>query len=135
MFGYRTRFAIFVIVAVGTTGCDTMVAVPAGPSNVTVSLANDIQPILTARCSGCHIDGGLANLSGSNLFLNEGNVIATGVNQSSTQVSSLTLIVPGDADASYLFEKVSESNPTSGSRMITELKDDEADEDAHGIVR
>jgi len=119
MLGYRTGLAIFSIVALVTTGCDTMVAIPAGPSNVAVSLADDVQPILTARCTGCHIEGGLANLSGSNLFLDEGNVIATGVNQSSTQVNALTLIVPGDADASYLFEKVSQSNPTSGSRMPT----------------
>ena len=104
-------------------GCETIV--PGGlPSdsdtdgnNPGVSFANDIQPIFTTRCAGCHRDGGAAALPNIPMRLNEGRSFASLVNQPSGQNASVTLVVPGDSTNSLLFQKISSPVPPVGSRM------------------
>lgn len=82
-----------------------------------VSFANHIQPILTVKCTDCHIPGGLADLAGIELKLTEDVSYALLVDQPSVQDPSLTLVVPGDAESSLLYLKISSDNPPVGLRM------------------
>jgi len=113
----RTLLAAAASALAFSVACDTSVDVPIVTSGAPVSLANDVQPIFSAKCSSCHAVGSFANISGINMLLTPGNVIATAVNQPSSQNAAFTIIEPGDADASLLFLKVSQSNPPVGSRM------------------
>jgi putative transposon-encoded protein len=110
-YGYRVR-------AVNSTGpssysnettAATQAATPA------VTLAADIQPIFTAKCalSGCH--AGSRPQEGMNL--SSGQALQNTVNVDSMEVPSLKRVKPGDPDNSFLYEKVSKSNPRSGDRM------------------
>lgn len=71
-----------------------------------VSFANQIQPILTATCGGtgssCHLNGGHEK----GLVLDAGQAHGKIVNAKSTVISSEMLVIPGNADDSYLFRKL-----------------------------
>lgn len=70
-----------------------------------VDYASEIQTIFNTRCTSCHGASGGISLTSYNSVINaNGNAYGT------------TIIVPGDADASGLVDKI-EPNPTSGSRM------------------
>ncbi len=75
-------------------------------SQAEVSFATQIQPILTASCGGsgssCHLNGGREK----GLILDAGQAYGHMVNVKSTVISSETLIIPSDADDSYLFRKL-----------------------------
>jgi len=81
----------------------TVATVPA-----TVLLSAHVQPILTARCTGCH--GGGTPSAGLDLTASHG----TTVNVASTQVPAMMLIAPGDPDASYLVDKVQGTHTVGG---------------------
>jgi hypothetical protein len=75
-----------------------------------VRLARDVEPILMSRCSGefCH---GLTMTSSSKTY-------AFLVNQSSTECDdSRPLVTPGDADHSYLVDKMLGRNLCAGHPM------------------
>jgi len=80
-----------------------------------VSFADDVLPILTTSCNsaGCHSGTGQAGLS-----LESSVAYDKLVDVNSTQVPSLKLVAPGDADNSYLIHKL-EDNQSVGSRMPT----------------
>jgi PKD repeat protein len=73
------------------------------------------QQIFSQSCafSSCH--GGAAPAQG--LDLSEGAAYGEIVNAPSNQVPSLDLIEPSDPDNSYLYQKVTDDSPISGSRM------------------
>jgi len=88
-----------------------------GSDATAVSFAQQIQPIFVGRCDGCHSQGGFADNQGIALRLTASESLAGLVNQTSSQNASLTLVTPGDAANSLLFQKVSQDSPPIGSRM------------------
>ena len=117
----RTRRAALIACAALVSQSGAMCGAPpptaAPPTGQTVSFAQQIQPIFTAQCAGCHSTRGLADLQGIALKLVAGQSFAGLVNQASSQSAGLTLVVPGDSADSLLFQKVSSSSPPVGSRM------------------
>ncbi len=84
-----------------------LAALPSEPdAQGEVSFASQIQPMLTASCGGagssCHLNGGREK----GLVLDAGQAHGEMVNIKSTVISSETLIIPGNADSSYLFRKL-----------------------------
>ena len=90
---------------------------PAPPSGDVVSFSGEIQPIFDANCTTCHRDGGLAALAGIAMRLTADEAYDSLVGRPSSQDASLTLVEPGDAEASLLFRKVSSDSPPVGRRM------------------
>ncbi len=82
-----------------------------------VFFSADIQPILNERCINCHFPGGFAQMVGIPWDFREETAFDDIVEQSSIQDGSFTLVVPGDADSSLLFLKVSSESPPVGSMM------------------
>jgi hypothetical protein len=76
------------------------------------ALTDEIQPIFTTSCAiaNCHIGDGAAQLN-----LEAGRSFAELVGVPSTEVDDL-LVVPGDPDASFLFEKITNEEPRQGDR-------------------
>ena len=68
--------------------------------------------VFDASCTGCH--SGSSPSRGLNL--SEGAAYGNTVNVPSTEVPSLNLVEPGDADNSYLMQKL-EGTAQSGVRM------------------
>ena len=68
--------------------------------------------VFDASCTGCH--SGSSPSQGLNL--SEGAAYGNTVNVPSTEVPSLNLVEPGDADNSYLMQKL-EGTAQSGVRM------------------
>ncbi len=87
------------------------------PPGTPVSFSTQIQPIFDARCIDCHRTGGLADFSGIRMRLTAGQSRASLVNQASAQRADLTLVVPGDASNSLLWQKVALAAPPVGARM------------------
>ena len=117
---YRTCVLLSIVGAVGFSGlaCQEGVNTPAPPTSGTVSLANDLQPIFSARCTNCHAPGTPANtVLGIRMVLTPGQSFGSLVNQASSQQPDLTLVVPGDPDASLLWLKVSSNAPPVGATM------------------
>lgn len=79
-----------------------------------VSFSKDVQPILAASCAGCHSPGGFAQLAGVTLDLRSGRAFASLTDDDDDDDD---IVVPGDAEASLLFEKVSSDSPSVGERM------------------
>lgn len=82
-----------------------MVVGPDGP----VSFAQDVQPIFTSSCggAGCHIDEAMSGVELSNY---QQVMSSIGVQYGEE------IVIPGDADASPLVDKI-EANPQFGERM------------------
>lgn len=116
---FSTLFSPVIVLIVVFSGCDVLTVIPSpGDGQVgTVSLANDIQPIFTARCAGCHRDGSTTSNSGIAVRLVEGQSRSTLVNQASVLDPSLTQVIPGDSTNSLLFQKVASDAPPVGLRM------------------
>lgn len=123
--GVQMVFAVAVSVASlafsAGGGCDTgmngLPMVPAPEPGDSVSFANHVQPILTAKCASCHRTGAFANSAGIAMLLSAGDAYGSLVNRPSSQNAALTLVVPGDSANSLLFLKVSQASPPVGSRM------------------
>lgn len=99
------------------TGCQGGVNTPGGPVGRAVSLAGDVQPILSQKCATCHAAGGFGSAFGSNLALNSGATFGSTVNQPSDQRPDLLRVKPGDSANSLLYLKVSSNNPPVGATM------------------
>jgi hypothetical protein len=83
-----------------------------------VSYGFDIQPIWDKNCVMCHRTGGIAQtVFHIPLSLTSGQARDDLINQSSVEDTSRILVIPGDADSSYLFQKVSDPSPPVGKRM------------------
>ncbi len=70
-----------------------------------ISYANNVQPIFNNSCTGCHGASGAVRLTSFAALMG-----STGNNYGNN------VVVPGDADASGLVDKI-EPNPEHGSRM------------------
>ncbi len=86
-------------------------------SAAALSFSDDLIPLFARRCTICHVDGGFADQQGIDLRLAEDDTYDQLVDQVSIQRSDLTLVVPGDSQASLLFLKVSSDSPPVGNRM------------------
>lgn len=87
------------------------------PSDEMISFKEQIQPIFTVNCAGCHSPGGAADLAGIRLTLTNDVSYDLLVNQQSVQDPSFTFVVPGEAESSLLLLKVSSDDPPIGDRM------------------
>lgn len=94
----------------GGLSCDDLSAIADTPN---VDYATQLQPILTARCTGCHNSS-----SGSNggLIL-DGDSWPNIVGPTSVQVPGKLLIEANQAARSFFFEKINCANPQLGTRM------------------
>jgi mono/diheme cytochrome c family protein len=108
------RIAALLIIVPFAAGGSCGTTTPTGTTTTTVSFANDILPIFTSRCTGCHGSAG----SGSNApALTTAEAFAAIVNQASVQRPDLNHVSPGSADTSWLFIKVNAAAPGVGVRM------------------
>ena len=106
--------ALLIVVGIG---CQGSVNVAAPPTGETILFSTDIQPIFNANCTTCHRTGGQADMAGILLKLVADESFDLLVDQPSSQRSDLTLVLPGDADGSLLFLKVSSNSPPVGATM------------------
>ena len=97
------------------TGVSESPAVPTPtPTPGSASFASDVQPIFTARCSGCHGSVGPSE----DLDLTSGHAWANLVNVASSECTSTKLVEPSSAATSYLVKKIEGSGSClSGGRM------------------
>ena len=99
----RTFVAIIAKAGLLTCGlaCDGLSGptVPEAPRPV--SFSQDVQPIITTACGGCHSPGGLADLFGIEMFLREGETYDAIVNVPRGLRSDLPRVVPGDSAPSF----------------------------------
>ncbi|MEM9382501.1 MAG: c-type cytochrome domain-containing protein [Planctomycetota bacterium] len=98
---------VMVTTAEGGTATFTLPTIPE-----TVTLSGEVQPILTASCTGCH--SGVAPSAGLNLSSGVTHGATVGV--ASTGIPTMNLITAGDPDASYLIDKI-QNTQTVGVRM------------------
>jgi hypothetical protein len=82
-------------------------------TGTTLTLDKDIQPIFSARCTGCH-SGAFAT---EGMDLSAGNAYKNIVNVNSSQLSTILRVKPSDPDNSLLYQKVSTDTPSVGERM------------------
>jgi len=90
---------------------------PDGTNDEPVSFSRQVEPILTSVCATCHQQGGAADLEGIPLRLTADAAYDMLVGRASVQQSDLLLVAPGDAEQSYVFQKISRDNPPVGLRM------------------
>jgi hypothetical protein len=82
------------------TSCDVAGHCEPLAASTAISFAKDVQPILDARCTGCHSGGQL------DFDFVDGVSYAKLVNGKSKSCTGRTFVIPGDADHSYLMDKV-----------------------------
>jgi hypothetical protein len=99
-------FAAFVALA----ACGT--SVPEVTTGEPISYSEHLEPLIIKRCLGCHT----ADEPEAELVLEEGEGYSQLVGRSSVQVPALKLVAEGDADASYLWQKLDHS-ATKGQGM------------------
>ena len=138
MLNVKTRTVVFSLTWLTIfAGCGGVTVPPGGDNDGnsnggsngdTISFARDVQPILTTFCATCHVEGGLADLSGIALRLTEAEALDGRIGGMSVQDPSLAFVVPGDSSSSLLFLKISMVDPPVGDRMpfaLLPLEDDE----------
>jgi hypothetical protein len=93
--------ALFVVACAGD---GTGVGGPGDTEPTAPTLSGDVQPILTGNCafSGCH--AGSSPAQGMNL--SEGQTFSSTVGVASNELPTMNRIEPGDADQSYLVNKI-----------------------------
>jgi hypothetical protein len=79
--------------------------VPEVPIGEPISYSEHLEPLIVTRCLGCHT----AEEPEAELVLEHGEGYSQLVGRSSVQIPSLQLVVEGDADASYLWQKLDHS--------------------------
>ena len=88
-----------------TAGCGTRV--PEVPRSEPISYAAHLEPLVIARCLGCHE----ADEPEADLVLEAGRGYAALVGPRSVQKPSMALVAPGDPEASYLWLKLQHRAP------------------------
>lgn len=96
------------------SGCNVNTPTPPGGP---VSYTSQIQPIFDNRCSDCHRPGGVGPGLGIAMLLTPDDAPASLINKKSSVNDALTLVIPGDAANSLLYQMVSQSMPPVGIRM------------------
>lgn len=89
---------------------DTQIDEPMPPPTLTELRAELFQP--GCSFSTCH--GGRSGAAGLNLVTNTWEAL---VNAEANDAPGRVLVVPGDVDASYLYEKLASDSPEAGERM------------------
>lgn len=127
--------ALGAILLTAAAGCQGSVDMPGPPNGnaAVVSFKDQIQPILNTDCFRCHRDGGEADLSGIALQVGEEVAYELLVNQPSSLDATLTLVVPGDAESSLLYNKVAFGAPLTGARMP--LREAPLSAESIGLIR
>lgn len=92
--------------------CEAGACVPCGEG---ISFAGDVQPIFTASCGGAACHAG-ARPAGA-LLLESGSAHAELVGVASSCPDRRLLVDPGDADGSYLVQKITGAGICQGGRM------------------
>jgi hypothetical protein len=82
-----------------------------------VSYPFDIEPIFSKHCAVCHRDNGLSEQLGVPLNLKFGRARMDLINQPSAIDPNRILVIPGDPDNSFLYQKVALATPPRGFRM------------------
>lgn len=90
---------------------------PDPPSGDAVSFTRQVWPIFADNCGSCHQPGGVGELAGLRMQLTPSTAYDDLIDQPSAQNAALTLVVPGDAEASLLYQKVASDRPPVGQRM------------------
>jgi len=93
------------LVGVVLVGCGAQV--PEVPASEPVSYAAHLEPLVIARCLGCHE----AEEPEAELVLEEGRGYEALVGRRSEQAPSMALVSPGDPAASYLWLKLEHRAP------------------------
>jgi hypothetical protein len=87
-------------ILLAVAGCGS--GVPDIPFGEPVSYSQHLEPLMIKRCLGCHT----AEEPKAELVLERGRGYTQLVGRASHQMPSSLLVVPGDADASYLWQKL-----------------------------
>jgi len=95
---------------------------PEVPEGVSVSYTAHLEPLVTARCVGCHT----TDEPKAKLVLEEGSGYEMLVGRRSVQAPELELVAPGDPESSYLWLKLQHSaevgkgmpRTLTGSKML-----------------
>ena len=113
-----TRLSLSLLfVSLTSIGCAGSPSSPTAPTgNITTSQASSLSSIqsqiFTPKCAGCH--GNAVQQAGLNL--SSGSTFSSLVNVKSNQ-TTLTLVVRGSPDDSYLLDKLEGRSGISGDRM------------------
>ncbi len=121
--GRRLPLLCVLLLAVAGTACDEKLADLAGPSpNLTPTFASIQREIFSAQdssgrlaCTQCHVAGGLA--AGTGLILTPDVAYANLVGRQSRLQPGSVLVIPGDAENSYLVKKLEGAPSITGLRM------------------
>ena len=121
--GRRLPLLCVLLLAVAGAACDEKLADLAGPSpNLTPTFASIQREIFSDQessgrlaCTQCQIAGGQA--AGTGLILTADVAYANLVGRASRQQPTSTLVVPGDAENSYLVKKLEGAPTITGLRM------------------
>lgn len=120
---HAVPFVSLALLLVFSVACDERLSDVAGPSpNLQPSFASIQREIFSAvdssgrlACTQCHSDAGRTPSAG--LVLLEGRAYQALVGQPSRGKAGATLVVPGDAENSYLIKKLEGAPDISGVRM------------------
>ena len=120
------RKSLLIIGTVLLAGCGA--EVPVVPEEDPVSYSAHLEPLVIARCLGCHD----SEEPKAKLIVDPGEGYGHLVGRRSVQVPEMALVEPGDPDASYLWLKLQHRAPEgkgmprtlTGSKMLrpTELE-------------
>jgi len=90
--------AVWSLLALGCSG----VEVPVVPDGVPVTYSEHLEPLIVARCLGCHT----TEEPEAQLVLEIGAGYGGMVGRPSTQVPEILMVAPGDLENSYLWRKL-----------------------------
>jgi hypothetical protein len=95
------RSLVVLVISVVSAAC-TGVEVPVVPEGDPVSYVEHLEPLVIARCLGCHT----AEEPEAQLVLEKGDGYSQMVGRASTQVTGMVIVAPGDPESSYLWSKL-----------------------------
>ncbi len=102
-----------ILTAVALAGCSKDSSNPATPSQE-VSFKNDIQPVIAANCLICHANNGPGT---PYVVLQPDSAYVNLYNRTATENKAYKRVLPGNADSSLIYLKISMATPPSGARM------------------